>query len=248
MPEVLQEALTALKHNRRRSALTMLGMAWGIATVVLLLAYGNGFSRAVETVFASFGVKTMILVPGRSSMQAGGEKAGTRVRFTLDDIDVLTTNLPQITRITPETSKQCNVQFDTRTYNVIVNGDYPNVSDIRILKLAQGRFFNPDDLVARARVALLSSDIKDKLFSGRNAIGERVRIDGVSFEVIGTLEPKMQQGNDNVNDVVYIPYTAMGNLTDIHYVGSFMFNYEDDDFLGLEQDVRDVLAIQHRFN
>jgi len=248
MPEVLQEALTALKHNRRRSALTMLGMAWGIATVVLLLAYGNGFSRAVETVFASFGVKTMILVPGRSSMQAGGEKAGTRVRFTLDDIDVLTTNLPQITRITPETSKQCNVQFDTRTYNVIVNGDYPNVSDIRILKLAQGRFFNPDDLVARARVALLSSDIKDKLFSGRNAIGERVRIDGVSFEVIGTLEPKMQQGNDNVNDVVYVPYTAMGNLTDIHYVGSFMFNYEDDDFLGLEQDVRDVLAIQHRFN
>ncbi|HEY3929007.1 MAG TPA: ABC transporter permease [Candidatus Koribacter sp.] len=248
MPEVLQEALTALKHNRRRSALTMLGMAWGIATVVLLLAYGNGFSRAVETVFASFGVKTMILIPGRSSMQAGGEKAGARIRFTLDDMDVLTTNVPQITRITPETSKQCAVQFDTRTFNVIVNGDYPNVTDIRILTLAQGRFYNADDLVARGRVAMLSSDIKDKLFSGRNAVGERVRIDGISFEVIGVLQPKMQQGNDNVNDVVYIPYNAMGNLTDIHYVGSFMFNYEDDDFLGLEKTVREVLAIQHRFN
>ena len=61
-----------MRHNRRRTALTMLGMAWGIATVVMLLAYGNGFGKACEAIFANFGTKLMIVVPGRSSMQAGG--------------------------------------------------------------------------------------------------------------------------------------------------------------------------------
>lgn len=92
--DTLREAWTAMRYNRRRTALTMLGMAWGIATVVLLLAYGNGFGQAITNIFASFGTKTMILVPGRTSMQAGGQKAGVALRFTLDDIDLLTTNVP----------------------------------------------------------------------------------------------------------------------------------------------------------
>ena len=89
-----------MRHNRRRTALTMLGMAWGIATVVMLLAYGDGFGQACNNIFANFGTKLMILVPGRSSMQAGGQKAGAQVRFTMEDVDLLTTNLPQITHIT----------------------------------------------------------------------------------------------------------------------------------------------------
>ena len=100
--DLLQEAYGAMRHNRRRTALTMLGMAWGIATVVMLLAYGNGFGQACANIFANFGTKLMIVVPGRTSMQAGGQKAGVPVRFTLDDVDTLTTNIPQITHITPE--------------------------------------------------------------------------------------------------------------------------------------------------
>lgn len=92
--DLLQEAYGAMQHNRRRTALTMLGMAWGIATVVMLLAYGNGFGKACEAIFANFGTRLMIVVPGRSSMQAGGQKAGAQIRFTLDDVDALTTNLP----------------------------------------------------------------------------------------------------------------------------------------------------------
>src|SRR3954469_15863410 len=95
--DIGKQAYGAMRYNRRRSMLTMLGMAWGIATVVLLMAYGNGFGQAIENIFASFGMKTMIIIPGRSSMQAGGQKAGAAVRFTLEDADLLTTNLPQIT-------------------------------------------------------------------------------------------------------------------------------------------------------
>ena len=111
MRDLLQEAYTAMRHNRRRTALTMLGMAWGIATVVMLLAYGNGFGQACANIFANFGNKLVIVVPGQTSMQAGGQKAGIPVRFTQDDVETLRTNLPQI-RTSPQVStsnRVCNM-------------------------------------------------------------------------------------------------------------------------------------------
>ncbi len=95
-----------MRHNRRRTALTMLGMGWGIATVVMLLAYGDGFGKACENIFANFGTKLVIVVPGKTSMQAGGQKSGVQIRFTEDDVETLATNLPQITHITPSVDKQ----------------------------------------------------------------------------------------------------------------------------------------------
>jgi len=246
--DLFHEAYDAMRYNRRRTALTMLGMAWGIATVVMLLAYGNGFGQACANIFANFGTKLMILVPGRTSMQAGGQKAGAQVRFTMDDVDTLTTNLPQITHITPEVDKQCNIQFDTRTFTFDVTGDYPNVDSVRALKLGQGRFFNMQDQSQRARVAVIGSEAKEKLFSGRNALGERIRIDGLSFEVVGILSAKMQEGDDDINRAVYVPFTTMSDLKDTHYLDSIWFNYETPEYERLEQAARDVLAVQHKFS
>jgi putative ABC transport system permease protein len=246
--DLLQEAYGAMRHNRRRAALTMLGMAWGIATVVMLLAYGDGFGQACEAIFANFGTKLMIVVPGRSSMQAGGQKAGMQIRFTLDDVETLTTNLPQITHITPEASKQANIQFDTRTFAFNVTGNYPNVDSVRALKLGTGRFYNMQDEVQHVRVAVIGSEAKAKLFSGRNALGERIRIDGLSFEVVGILSSKMQEGDDDINRAIYVPFTTMSDLKDTHYIDSIWFNYETPEYKRLEQSARDVLATEHKFN
>jgi putative ABC transport system permease protein len=246
--DLFHEAYSAMRHNRRRTALTMLGMAWGIATVVMLLAYGDGFGRAIANIFATFGTKLMIVVPGRSSMQAGGQKAGAQVRFTMDDVDLLTTNIPQITHITPEVGKQAAVQYETRTFTFAVSGNYSNVAEIRVLDLAQGRLYTPEDEMARARVAMIGSEAKEKLFSGRNALGERIRIDGLSFEVIGVLKPKMQESDNDINRVVYVPFTTMRDLKDTHYLDTIWFNYETTEYKRLEQSVRGVLAIQHKFN
>lgn len=246
--DTLHEAWAAMRHNRRPTALTMLGMAWGIATLVLLLAYGNGCGQVMTNIFASFGTKTVILVPGRTSMQAGGQKAGAPLRLTPEDVDLLTKNVPQISRITPEVYKRANIQYDTRTFNFEVAGDRPNVASIKVLETAQGRFYNLEDHLQRARVAVLSSETKEKLFSGRNALGERIRIDGLSFEVIGVLSPKMQEGDDDINRIIYIPFTTMGDLTDTHFLDSIGFNYEVNDYLALERAVRAVIAIQHKFN
>jgi putative ABC transport system permease protein len=246
--DLLHEAYGAMRHDRRRTALTMLGMAWGIATVVILLAYGDGFGLACANIFANFGTKLMILVPGRTSMQAGGQKAGVQIRFTLDDVDTLTTNLPQITHITPEVDKQANIQFDTRTFTFDVTGDYPNVDSIRALKLGTGRFFNMQDETQRARVAVIGSEAKEKLFSGRNALGERIRIDGLSFEVVGVLSAKMQEGDDNINRSIYVPFTTMSDLKDTHYLDSIWFNYETPEYGRLEQSARAVMATEHKFS
>ena len=246
--DLLTESYNAMRHNRRRTALTMLGMAWGIATVVMLLAYGDGFGRACANIFANFGTKLFIIIPGRSTMQAGGQKAGVPVRLTLEDVDLLSSNIPQITHITPGCDKQATMQYDTRSYTMSVNGEYPNTFSIRALALDQGRFYNAEDQMQRARVAVLGSETKEKLFSGRSALGEHIRIDGISFEVIGVLSAKMQAGDDNINRVVYVPFTTMSDFKDTHYLDTIWFNYETNDYGRIEQSVRYTLAAQHKFN
>src|SRR5437660_1742776 len=246
--DLFQEAYNAMRHNRRRTALTMLGMAWGIATVVMLLAYGDGFGQACANIFANFGTKLVIVVPGQTSMQAGGQKSGVQVRFTQDDVEALSTNLPQITQITPEVGKQVSVQYDTRVFTWSVSGNNPNVLPIRALKLDQGRFYNMEDQVQGARVAVIGSEAKEKLFSGRNALGEHIRLNGLSFEVVGVLSAKMQEGNDDINRVVYIPFTTMSDLKDTHYLDTIWFTYQTPEYERLEPAVRSILATQHKFN
>src|ERR1700691_4452295 len=246
--DLLQEAYAAMRHNRRRTALTMLGMGWGIATVVMLLAYGDGFGQACANIFANFGTKLVIVAPGKTSTQAGGQKSGVQIRFTQDDVETLATNLPQIIHITPTVEKQANVQYDNRDFTFTVSGNDPNVLSIRALKLEQGRFYNMEDHVQRARVAVIGSEAKEKLFSGRNALGEYIRIDGLSFEVIGILSSKMQEGDDDINRVIYVPFTTMSDLKDTHYLDSIWFNYETPEYERLEQAALVVLAGEHKFN
>jgi putative ABC transport system permease protein len=165
----------------------------------------------------------------------------------MEDVDSLTTNLPQITHITPEVDKQSSVQFDTRTFTFDVTGDYPNVESVRALALSSGRFYNMQDETQRARVAVIGSESKDKLFSGRNALGERIRIEGLSFEVIGVLRAKMQEGDDDINRAVYVPFTTMSDIKDTHYLDSIWFNYETPEYARLEQGARAILASEHKF-
>jgi putative ABC transport system permease protein len=246
--DLFHEAYDAMRHNRRRTALTMLGMGWGIATVVMLLAYGDGFGRAFANIFANFGTKLTIVVPGKTSMQAGGQKSGVQIRFTQDDVEALATNLPQVTHITPEVEKQVNVQYDTRVFTFPVSGNDPDVISIRALKLGQGRFYNMEDQNQHARAAVIGSEAKEKLFSGRNALGEHIRLDGLSFEVVGVLSAKMQEGNDDINRVVYIPFTTMSDLKDTHYLDTIWFNYDTPEYERIEPTVRSIMASQHKFS
>ncbi len=245
--DLLSQAYEAMRYNRRRTALTMLGMAWGIATVVLLLAYGNGFGRAIETIFAQWGTRIIGVFPGRTSQQAGGQKAGTQIRFTLDDVDRIVNAAPLVRRITPASYKQGTVQYDVRTYTLNVEGFYPAMFKIQAMHLAEGQFFNEEDEESKARVCVIGSEAKSKLFSGTAALGQYIRVDGISFKVIGVLEPRMQEGDDGVNRVIEIPFSTMGDLKNTHYLDGIWVAYEGDQFEQVERQVRQVLADQYNF-
>src|SRR6266403_2023449 len=99
--DLLKEAYGAMQHNRRRTTLTMLGMAWGIATVVILLAFGSGFERAINMIFSSWGTDVIGAFPGRTSLQAGGAKAVSEVRLKLADVDYVRNEVPMVKGVTP---------------------------------------------------------------------------------------------------------------------------------------------------
>jgi putative ABC transport system permease protein len=245
--DLLSQAYEAMRYNRRRTTLTMMGMAWGIATVVLLLAYGNGFGRAIETIFAQWGTRIIGVFPGRTSQQAGGQKAGTAIRFTMEDLDRIINAAPLVRRISPAAYKQSNVQYDVRAYTFNVEGFYPSMFKIQAMHIAEGQFFTEEDEEAKARVAVIGSETKTKLFSGQYALGQYIRIDGISFKVIGILAPRMQEGDDGVNRVIEIPFSTMGDLKNTHYLDGIWVSYEGDQYEQVERQIRQVLADQYNF-
>ena len=245
--DLLSQAYEAMRYNRRRTTLTMMGMAWGIATVVLLLAYGNGFGRAIETIFAQWGTRIIGVFPGRTSQQAGGQKAGTAIRFTMEDLDRIINAAPLVRRISPAAYKQSNVQYDVRAYTFNVEGIYPSMFKIQAMHIGEGQFFTEEDEGAKARVAVIGSETKTKLFSGQYALGQYIRIDGISFKVIGILAPRMQEGDDGVNRVIEIPFSTMGDLKNTHYLDGIWVSYEGDQYEQVERQIRHVLADQYNF-
>jgi putative ABC transport system permease protein len=242
-----QQAYTALKYNRRRSLLTMLGMAWGIATVVLLLAYGSGFQNALMIAFRSFGGNMIGIFPGRTSLEAGGSKAGTQIRLTIQDLDYLRGEIPAITRISPEVDKQSLVTYGTRSSNYGIRGTYANYQKIRDMELADGTFFAESENFTHSRVAVLGADVKKKLFSGQNALGESVRVDGISYKVIGVLKHVISGGDENMNTLIYIPYSAVSDLKNSYYLDAIMMDYEGE-HEKVAKAVKQSMAFHHSFD
>src|SRR5690242_11831793 len=128
--DLLKQAYAAMRHDMRKTLLTMLGMAWGIATVVLLLAYGNGFGDAIQHIFESFGATAIGIFPGRTSQQAGGNKAGVQVRFTDADVELLRNVVPLARHISRHSFMQATVQSGARSFSFPVTGADPAIQSI----------------------------------------------------------------------------------------------------------------------
>jgi putative ABC transport system permease protein len=226
----------------------MLGMAWGIATVVLLLAYGDGFGGAIYNIFRAYGVRVIGLVPGRTSMQAGGNKAGSKIRLVIEDIDRLQQSVPQITHITPCNHMVTTVTYDDRSFTLHIDAENASGADIFNQRIGDGRWFDADDEVTQAHVAVVAPEAKTKLFGTKYALGEHIRINGLPFTVIGIAAPKMQErDNNDFNKRIYIPFSAMRALRDNHYLDQIWLTYDVADYEGVEASIRNALANQYNF-
>jgi len=245
--DILIQAYSAMRHDLRKTLLTMLGMAWGIATVVLLLAYGEGFGRAIRNIWESFGATAVGIYPGRTSQQAGGNKAGVQVRFTNEDIELLRNVVPLARHVSRIGEADGTVQNGSRAFSLHILGIDPPLGDIWALNVDEGRFLDEADNMSHSYAVVLGSEAKDKLFSGMQAIGESIRINGVTFKVVGVLKPRMQEADDDDNRVVYASYNSMDVLRDNHYLSGMWLDSMGLDHGKMTKSIREALGLQHGF-
>ena len=158
--DIFLQAMEAMRFNGRRTAITVVGMAWGIATVVLLLAYGAGFGRAFEAIFAQWGTHMIGVFPGTTSEQAGGTKAGIKVRFKQDDIERIQETVPGILHVSPMLWKQVPVQNDLHSFTWEVDGVAPELSEIMNIQMEEGRFLSASDMQQLNHVVVIGSEEK----------------------------------------------------------------------------------------
>ena len=249
--EILVQAWISLRRNPTRSVLTMLGIVWGIAAVTLLLAYGNGFQTVMVGLFENFSKTCIIAFPGQTSMQAGGERAGKRVRFEKEDIEVAKAESPAIKQICTETARRTQVGYLERTVELQVRGVTPEYGAVRSEVPLEGRWFSQDDELERRHVAFLGDWAKQKLFSGRPALGETITIQGTRFTVIGRMDQKMSIGNYMGPDdrVVFIPYSTMGELFNTRYPGNLVIQPVSGQFEALaDSQFREAMARRKGFD
>src|SRR5271154_271278 len=247
LSDIFGQAVEAMRYNRRRTMITIVGMAWGIATVVLLLAYGAGFGQAFENIFAQWGTNMIGVFPGRTSEQAGGDKAGVQVRLTQEDVERIQETVPGVLRVSPVVDKTVPVQNELHSFTWDVSGITPELQSIQKLDLAQGRAITEADVQQRAHVTVIGSEAKTKLFSGLYPIGEKIRLNGVSFEVVGVMTPKMQEGDDSdINRQVNVPFTTMSDIKDTKYLDGIWMDYKGEPKM-VEEALRKTLATAHGY-
>ncbi len=226
LKEVLVQAWDALRRNKVRSGLTMLGIAWGIVAVAVLMAYGGSFRQVLVRGFDAFGKSAVVCWPGQTSEQAGGERAGKRIRFERADLEQIQAEAHLVRQVSMETVRWLPVSYGDRYANTAIRGVYPDYGEIRNEVPSEGRWISPEDFQQRRRVAFLGGRLRKKLFAGRPAAGETVKIGGMRFTVVGTMDRKMQFSNyfTNDDDCVWIPYTTAGDLWDTRYAAVIVFS------------------------
>jgi putative ABC transport system permease protein len=217
--EVAREAFIGLSRNRMRAALSMLGISWGIVSVVMLLAYGNGFRDALARGFrGAFGDGVVIAWPGQTSLQAGGERAGKRIRLKEEDVSAVA-QLPFVKYASPEFTRDFPVSWGTKQGSFLVRGVAPEYAVMRSQWVSAGRFPDREDLRLERRVAFLGSEVARKIFGNVPPVGQRIRIGGMAFEVAGVQKEKVQLSNylRPDRDSIFIPYTTAGQLWNTEY-------------------------------
>ncbi|WP_291988001.1 ABC transporter permease [Luteitalea sp.] len=252
LKEVVREAGYGVSRNRLRAALSMLGISWGIVSVVMLLAYGNGFQEALMVGFRNaFGEGVAVMYPGQTSMQAGGQRAGRRIRLKPEDA-ALVAELPAVRSVSPEYMNRLPMTFADRSSTFALRGvnvAYGSMRGERPGK-GQGRWLTDEDVAERRRVVFLGYEVARKLFGAQQAVGQTIRIANRPFEVVGVMEDKVQMSSYFSPDkyCAFIPHTTMGELQDTTYVSTIVFQTMNP----LQQEktlrqVRELLARRHRF-
>jgi putative ABC transport system permease protein len=210
--DLISDVVRTLWAHKLRAFLTMFGIAWGIVSIVLMVAAGEGLRKGQEEQARNLGKDVMIVFHGRTSLQAGGIHAGRVVHWEDDDVPAVQSESPDCEYAIPELEQ--NTVVTHSNYNnaaFTVTGSYPAFGYIRSLDVGEGRFYDWDDMREARRVAFLGSDAARQLFPGRNPVGDSIYLNDFPYTVIGVMQKKKQDSSYDGWDVnkVFLPFTAM---------------------------------------
>jgi putative ABC transport system permease protein len=210
--QTVRTALENLRANKLRSFLTMFGILWGMVSIIVLSAMGEGFRRGNDQVLREFGKNMAIVWGGRTSRQAGGERAGRVINLTVDDARAIAQQSRMVESLSPEIQRGgVQVKSAYNSASVTVHGVEPPYLDIRTIELQYGRLLNWDDEKQARHVALVGWEMTKQLFGARYPIGETIAINGVSYTVVGRLRRKDQDSSYSGpdNNKIFIPLEVM---------------------------------------
>jgi putative ABC transport system permease protein len=255
--EILIQTVRNIWAHKLRSTLTMFGISWGIASIVFMIAIGEGFKVGYRNMLYTMGTDLVILWPGRTTKQAGGQRAGRDVRFAYEDVRAIQQECYLVRHVTAELAGdyQMRSRFNSGVFST--HGIMPIYQQIRSMKLADGRLISEADMQEERAVCVIGDVVKQQLFAARVAVGAQIYIGNVPFTVIGEMSKKDQNNSYNGLDgyKVLIPYTAMARhfpdprpfLGPGHIDNILFMPTSAADHLQAVKQVRRVLGRRHGF-
>jgi putative ABC transport system permease protein len=210
--ELAGQVLNSIMAHKMRSFLTMFGIIWGIASVIILVGLGIGFNRDQKQRMRTIGVDLAIIWGGRTSSQAGGYAAGREIILTIDDAIAIRDEAYLIKTVSPEMIRPVQEVSEFNAANRPIRGVWPTYQTFRSLKVSEGRLMTQEDQDQAKRVVLLGVEAARQLYPGKPAVGANLQINGWPYTVIGVLEKKKQNGSYGSgpdNTQLFVPFSAM---------------------------------------
>ncbi len=250
---VFREFLADLRAQRLRTALTVMGIAWGTVAVVVLLAFGVGLERQTRKRFHGLGDRIVILWGGRTTVAYQGFGEGRYIRLHENVGEQLTREIPDIVMISPEYSnRRTPIRRGIRSAQPNITGINPIYGTMRnIIPEMGGRFINENDLAQRRRVAFLGDELAELLFEDEAPVGQQVFIGETPFTVIGVMQPKLQNSSYNGRDKdrVFIPASTHTAIFGNRYVSNFVYRVRDANLSeAIEAQVYQLLSRRYTFD
>ncbi len=208
--EILRQMLRTLWAHKLRSFLTMFGIAWGVGSLLLLVGLGEGFRSGNRRELNSLGEDIMFVFPGRAPAVAGNMSSGRNYNLTEEDYQDILKEAPHVRAAAPVLSRLDIREVSAyNNTNGEVSGVPPHYASVRYLPLSDGRWFNQDDESQKRLVAVLGDEMLKNLYSGRQAVGTTILLNGIRFEVIGVVQRVGHGDNNSTNNRVFMPFSTM---------------------------------------
>jgi len=245
----LHQGFRAIFSNKLRSFLSMLGILIGVASVIAMLALGEGAKESISDTFASLGTNILTIRSGARRMGGAALEAGSVTRFTIKDAEAIS-KIPEVRRVSPSVSGRGQVVYGNKNWNTQIQGTGTDYAEMKSSVPIAGRFFTEDELRSRQKVALLGLTVTKELFGDNNPVGETIKINRINFKVIGVLPEKGSAPHGDRDDVVVIPVTtAMHRLLGKEYLDSIDAEIEDISLMEeVKTSIQDLIIKRHRLS